>query len=105
MYLGLFRSHELSRFPKIANFNSQRLAFHQNGVEFRQKFNGAIRMCRNITKNLVRTYIHTYIHTYMDIHRDKATHRARLPRLPSLKSFLCQKVFLNNTVVYPMYAA
>ena len=54
---------------------------HQNGVEFRQQFNGAIRtsvtaLYYNVRRRLKNV---TYIHT--DIHHDKATHRARLPSL------------------------
>ena len=43
---GFDEAMELSRKLwelKLPNFNSQRRALHQNGVEFRQQFIGAIR--------------------------------------------------------------
>ena len=53
---------------KIANFNRTEAALHQNGVEFRQQFNGAIRTTVTAPYNDVQrrlrfvTYIHTYRH-------------------------------------------
>ena len=39
---------------KFPNFNSQRLALHQNGVEFCQQFNGSIRTSLTATYDEVR---------------------------------------------------
>ena len=67
----------------------ERLAFHQNGVEFHQQFNGAIRTSLTVPYDHVQhratspkiCFTHTYTHKH--IHHVKATHRARLPLLKS----------------------
>ena len=60
----------------------QRLVLHQNGVEFRQQLNGAIRTSVTVPYDDVQRRLKfiTYIHT----HRDKATPRARFPSLKLL---------------------
>ena len=63
----------------------QRLALHQNGAEFRQQFNGAIRGRLIAPYDDVRRRLKfvTDLHTY--IHHGKATHRARMPTLKKVK--------------------